>query len=73
MFNTKEALKKILTLKEAAQMWKLGESTLRGAIFRGKFPEGIEVRKSGRTWLIPYDVMEEHYGPPKVDPDNKGY
>ncbi len=60
-----EALNFILTIAEAAERWKLGESTLRSAIFRGKFQEGVDVRKSGKTWLITYDVMEKNYGKPK--------
>ncbi|MTI53798.1 helix-turn-helix domain-containing protein [Geosporobacter ferrireducens] len=54
----------ILTLKEAAQLWELDDSTLRHAIKQGKFRED-EHRKSGGTWIITKEAMIRIYGEQK--------
>lgn len=58
-----DCLQVILTLKEAAQLWSMPEDTLRRACLRGQFADG-ETRKSGGTWLITREALEERYGPP---------
>ncbi len=60
-----KALYEVLTFAEAAEKWGLGESTLRSAIHRGRFEEGKEVRKSGKTWLITVSAMKRVYGESK--------
>lgn len=51
----------IYTFSEAAELWKLGESTLRKARFDGRFQDG-EIRQSGSTWLVTRQAMERLYG-----------
>jgi hypothetical protein len=51
----------IYTFSEAAELWGLGESTLRKARFDGRFQEG-EIRQSGSTWLVTSQAMERLYG-----------
>ncbi|KAB8126384.1 hypothetical protein F9U64_20195 [Gracilibacillus oryzae] len=51
----------VLSIKEAAEIWKLSDGNIiRKAIDRGNFEKG-EVRKSGSTWLISYAGMQRMY------------
>jgi hypothetical protein len=54
----------VYTFSEAAELWGLGESTLRKARFDGRFLEG-EIRQSGSTWLVTRQAMERLYGESK--------
>lgn len=64
--QSKNILEEVLTLAEAAQIWKKDTSTLRNAIRFGKF-RSDEIRKSGNVWLIKKTAMIRQYG--KVDCD----
>jgi len=56
-------LRKVLTLSEAAQRWKLSDgASIRKAIERKRFNDH-EIRKSGGVWLIAYSAMERVFGP----------
>lgn len=52
----------LMSLKDAADMWKLEESTLRKAIASNKFSVGTEVKKFGKQWVIKIEAMERVYG-----------
>lgn len=52
----------LLSLGNAAILWKLDESTLRKAIGSGKFKKDIDVQKFGKQWIITYEAMERVYG-----------
>ena len=55
-------LNEVFTLKEASQLYRLGESTLRATTIKSKrLIEGIDFRKSGSTWLISKAAMDRLY------------
>jgi len=51
----------VLSLQEAAGIWKLDDSTLRRAISSGRFRPD-EYRKTGRNYIILRSAMERVYG-----------
>ena len=55
----------LLSLKEAADMWHLEESTIRKAIASNKFRINVDVKKFGKQWVVTKDAMEREYGPAK--------
>ena len=55
-------LNEVLTFREASQIWKLDDSTLRKMVKTDKLIEGIDFRKSGATWLITKKAMIKAYG-----------
>lgn len=48
---------KLLSLAEAAEIWRVDESTIRKAIAAGKLYEGHDCRKFGKQWVITVDAM----------------
>lgn len=52
---------RLLSLAEAAEIWRVDQSTLRKAIASGKFKEGIDCRKFGKQWVIYVDAMVREY------------
>ncbi|SPF51223.1 conserved hypothetical protein [Candidatus Desulfosporosinus infrequens] len=56
-------LKDVLTGPEAAQLWSIGESTVRNAAAAGKFNED-EARRAGKNWLITREGMKRVFGDP---------
>lgn len=52
----------LISLKEASDMFKKGESTLKEAIQRGKFKEGIDAKKFGKQWILDIEALEREYG-----------
>mgnify|MGYP001469523262 CR=1 FL=1 len=50
-----------ITASEAAELWGLGESTLRSAIHRKRFKDG-ECKKPGRDWFVKVSAMKRLYG-----------
>lgn len=60
------ALYKVYTFQEAAELWGLGESTLRSRAYRDDFLPG-ETRKSGDTWLVTEEAMRRIYGKPEME------
>ena len=63
-------LHQVYTFQEAAELWGLGESTLRSRAYRDEFLPG-EVRKSGKTWLVTDDAMRRIYGAAKEELEMK--
>lgn len=59
-----DSLHEIMALSEASKIWGLANSTLRTAIFEGRFTDK-DVRKSGGVWLIKKSSMIRAYGEPK--------
>lgn len=57
-----ESLNDVLTINEAAEIWKKDSTTLRRVIRNNKFIEGVDFRRSGKTILISRDSMIRVYG-----------
>lgn len=55
----------LLSLQEAADLFKKDSSTLRRAISSGRLVEGIDCKKFGKQWVISLDSMIKLYGEPK--------
>jgi len=58
------ALDMVLSLQEAAEIWKRDDSVLRRAISSGRFKPN-EYRKTGRNYIILKSAMERVYGKPE--------
>ena len=54
-------IKDVMTVAEATEIWKLGESTIRNSIERNRFTSN-ECRKSKGTWLVTKSGMERLFG-----------
>ncbi|WP_018249859.1 helix-turn-helix domain-containing protein [Orenia marismortui] len=53
----------VLTISEAAEKYNKSTSTLRRNFDRGvSFKHGVDIRKSGSTWLVTKAAMEREYG-----------
>ncbi len=52
----------ILAIGEATKIWGLDDSTIRKAIARGKFVNGVDTQKFGKQWVIVKEAMEREYG-----------
>lgn len=61
----------LLSLKEAADIWHLEESTLRKAISNKRFIVNEDVKKFGKQWVIKKESMEREYGRLKFIPYDK--
>ena len=48
---------KLLSLAEAAEIWRIDESTIRKAIAAGRLYEGLDCRKFGKQWVVTVDAM----------------
>lgn len=62
----KKALTEVITVKEAADLWRKDESNLRKEFVKsikdeGKF-KANELRKSGKVWLVEKKAMERVFG-----------
>ena len=57
--------KGLISLKQASDMFKKEESTLRRNISNGKFINGIDCKKFGTTWVFDIAALEREYG--KID------
>lgn len=58
-----EKVNQVLTISEASEIWGKEVSTLRRVFANDKsFKAGIDVRKSGKTWLVTRSAMERVYG-----------
>lgn len=53
---------KLLSFKEASQLWGLDDSTLRKAVANGKLIDGQDVKKFGKQWVVTIEAMERTYG-----------
>lgn len=58
-----EYLKRVVTLGEAAQLWAVGNGTLRYHLARGT----LCGRKAGAVWLVSVASMVALYGPPRIN------
>lgn len=64
---TPEPFADLLSLSDAATLWGRTDATLRQAILRGKFVEGIDAKKFGKQWVITASAMYREYGDPKEE------
>ena len=46
------AFKELLSLSEAAEIWRIDESTIRKAIAQGRLVDGEDCRKFGKQWVV---------------------
>lgn len=56
----------LLSIGEATKLWNLDDSTIRKAIARGKFVNGIDTQKFGKQWVITKEAMEREYSEVKI-------
>lgn len=59
-----DSFRGMLSLQEAAERWHRADATLRQAILRGKFSEGIDCKHIGKQWVILEEAMRREYGEP---------
>lgn len=55
----------VMSAPEAAEVWGIGESTLRTNAAAGKF-ELDEARRSGKSWLFTRQGMQRVFGDPRI-------
>lgn len=63
----------LLSFAEAAEIWKLEQSTLRKAVEAGRLKPGRDCRKFGKQWVVTVDAMARafsHVNYPKYGPWN---
>ena len=53
---------RLISLQDASEKYDKHESTLRTLISRGKFVEGIDCMKYGKTWVFNEDALDKFYG-----------
>lgn len=53
---------RLISLQNASKQYKKHESTLRTLIERGKFIEGTDCAKYGKTWVFNQDALDRFYG-----------
>ena len=51
----------LLSFTDATTLWSLSESTLRKAVFYGKFENEVDVCKIGHDYLIAKEAMIREY------------
>lgn len=62
-------ISEVMTAPEAEERWGLQPGTIRASCLRGPLSRYIEkglVRKSGGTWLVAVQAMQEVYGKEKM-------
>lgn len=52
---------RLISLKDASELFNKDESTLRRNIINGKFKENIDVKKFGKQWVFNLDALEREY------------
>jgi len=60
--SNKGSFDNLYSLKDAAKIWKIDESTLRKQILNSNFKVEIDVKKFGKQWVITSEAMERRYG-----------
>ena len=55
------ALVEVMTAVEAAELWRMGQATVRAACVAGRF-RSEECRQSGKVWLVTRAGMRRVYG-----------
>lgn len=53
---------RLISLHDATIKYNKHESTLRTLIARGRFKEGIDCMKFGKTWVFDEDALDKFYG-----------
>lgn len=51
----------LLSLAEAAEIWRIDQSTIRKAIEAGRLKPGSDCRKFGKQWVITVDAMRREF------------
>lgn len=64
--TVKTSFDNLLSIGEATKLWNLDDSTIRKAIARGKFVNGIDTQKFGKQWVITKEAMEREYSEVKI-------
>ena len=59
--NNKNIWNKLISLKEAAEVYNRDTSTLKRAISNGTLVEGVDCKKFGRDWVILKSALERVY------------
>lgn len=52
---------RLLSFAEAAEIWKIDQSTLRKAVADGRLKPGQDCRKFGKQWVITVDAMAREF------------
>ena len=58
-------INEVMTFSEASEKWGISISTLRMMARTNRAIEGVDIRKSGKVWLITIDAMKRLYGEEK--------
>lgn len=58
MFNWNQ----LISSADAEVKYNKQPGTIRAAIIRGKFKEGVDCKKFGKQWVILVDALEREYG-----------
>lgn len=53
----------LLSLSEAAEIWRIDESTIRKAIAAGRLRTGKDCRKFGKQWVVTAEAMRKTFAP----------
>ena len=53
--------KELLSLAEAAEIWRIEESTIRKAIAAGRLVDGRDCRKFGKQWVLTTEAMAREF------------
>lgn len=51
----------LLSFAEAAELWRIDQSTLRKAVASGKLKVGVDCRKFGKQWVVTADAMHREF------------
>lgn len=52
---------RLLSFAEAAEIWKIDQSTLRKAVADGRLKPGKDCRKFGKQWVVTVDAMAREF------------
>ncbi|UDN56631.1 helix-turn-helix domain-containing protein [Clostridioides sp. ES-S-0010-02] len=58
----KDIFDELISIKDACELYKKGESTLRLNIKNKKFVVGTDCKKFGTTWVFKKTALEREYG-----------
>lgn len=58
----KDIFDELISIKDACELYKKGESTLRLNIRNKKFVDGADCKKFGTTWVFKKSALEREYG-----------
>lgn len=61
-YDLSDPFKELISLAEAAELWKVEESTIRKAIANGYLKDGQDCRKFGKQWVITAEAMKNYRG-----------